>query len=454
MEMTRAFAALRTLVYMTGFVFLWGWLALMARGYDRRLAVELPAWTPPVGVVLMAVGGVLVLACGGFFSLVGRGTPAPFDPPREVVPVGPYRFVRNPMYVGALWVLTGFALYERSVAVLLFTLLAALLAHLLVVLIEEPGLEGRFGESYRRYKTSVPRWLPRWPRNIARRTVPYDDSRQALYHPEIGPSLFPGTGEVSEDLICAEASRLVYKKFETDPAARAEVEDALRSIGFEEFEPFNEQGSQAFAAWSPARQTVLVAFRGTEQNFTDFATDLKGMIAEWEHRGGIHGGFLRAFLCINPRIEAWLEKHPGQLLLTGHSLGAALATLAASFYGPTRKPVQLVTFGSPRVGNSIFLKTLRDLSSIARYVDCCDFVTRVPPPVCDFQHVGAPRYIDRFGVVTADATEEFIRHDQWLAREEYFLTHFWKVGSVKARDFADHAPINYVYALRAAGPCG
>ncbi len=161
--MERAFAALRTLLYASGFVFLWGWLAFMARDWGRGLwAGAIPTGARPAGVVLMVLGAVICLSCFVAFSLVGRGTPAPFDPPRELVPVGPYRFVRNPMYVGALIVLLGFAFYERSVSALAFVLFAWLAAHLLVVLSEEPVLERRFGESYLRYKASVRRWMPGW----------------------------------------------------------------------------------------------------------------------------------------------------------------------------------------------------------------------------------------------------------------------------------------------------
>jgi len=161
--MERAFAALRTLLYASGFVFLWGWLAFMARDWGRDLwSAAIPSWAPPVGVILMAIGAVIDLSCFVAFAFVGRGTPAPFDPPRQLVPVGPYRFVRNPMYVGALFVLVGFAFYERSVSALLFVLFAWLAAHLLVLFGEEPVLERKFGESYRRYKKSVWRWVPRW----------------------------------------------------------------------------------------------------------------------------------------------------------------------------------------------------------------------------------------------------------------------------------------------------
>ena len=110
----KVLAGIRTVIYMTGFVVLWAWLAVGMRRYDAALDVSLPGWVAPVGAALMAAGGVVALACGFFFATRGRGTPALFDPPREFVATGPYRFVRNPMYIGAFSVLAGFGFLERS----------------------------------------------------------------------------------------------------------------------------------------------------------------------------------------------------------------------------------------------------------------------------------------------------------------------------------------------------
>jgi protein-S-isoprenylcysteine O-methyltransferase Ste14 len=161
------FTALRALIYMAAFILLWGWMALGARRFDARIGLALPDWLKPFGVAVMVVGGAIVLACIGWFVVRGRGTPAPFDPPREFVATGPYKSVRNPMYVGGLILLIGFGLQQQSVSILLFALLAALLVHLLVVLLEEPDLERRFGRSYVKYKATVHRWLPRWPGRAA-----------------------------------------------------------------------------------------------------------------------------------------------------------------------------------------------------------------------------------------------------------------------------------------------
>jgi protein-S-isoprenylcysteine O-methyltransferase Ste14 len=160
--MTELLAALRSLVYMTGFLFLWGWLALRVRSIGGGWA--LPQESRAVGIVLMIVGGLVVLSCVGWFVVAGRGTPAPFDPPRSFVPGGPYRWVRNPMYLGALVVLIGFGFWNASLSMVLLALPALALAHLFVALYEEPTLRRRFGVPYVTYLARVNRWVPKPPK--------------------------------------------------------------------------------------------------------------------------------------------------------------------------------------------------------------------------------------------------------------------------------------------------
>jgi protein-S-isoprenylcysteine O-methyltransferase Ste14 len=115
------------------------------------------------GMVLGAAGAGLALWCVLTFALVGRGTPAPFDPPRRLVVGGPYALVRNPMYIGAGLALAGAALYWRSLPLLGYTALFFLVTHLFVVAYEEPTLQRLFGEDYRRYCGTVRRWWPMRP---------------------------------------------------------------------------------------------------------------------------------------------------------------------------------------------------------------------------------------------------------------------------------------------------
>jgi protein-S-isoprenylcysteine O-methyltransferase Ste14 len=156
------FIAFRSLVYASAIVFAFGWIALQSQELDAQLGGALPEWTQLPGVVLMIAGATLALACAGTFVTLGRGTPAPFDPPREFVAVGPYRWTRNPMAIGALTLLLGFGLVNRSPGILGLVVVSTLALHLFVALYEEPGLKRRFGSSYERYLESTPRWIPRF----------------------------------------------------------------------------------------------------------------------------------------------------------------------------------------------------------------------------------------------------------------------------------------------------
>ena len=117
-----------------------------------------------VGVSVGAAGAALALWCIFTFVFVGRGTPAPFDPPRRLVVRGPYRVVRNPMYIGAGSALIGAALFYWSGQLLVYSGLFILVTHVFVVLYEEPTLRRMFGEEYMEYCRRVRRWWPRFQR--------------------------------------------------------------------------------------------------------------------------------------------------------------------------------------------------------------------------------------------------------------------------------------------------
>jgi len=114
------------------------------------------------GILVGVGGGALALWCILTFAMLGKGTPAPFDPPRRLVVAGPYRYVRNPMYVGAGLALAGAAMFYGSLPLLGYTGLFLLVTHAFVVFYEEPTLTRLFGQQYRDYRTRVRRWLPRF----------------------------------------------------------------------------------------------------------------------------------------------------------------------------------------------------------------------------------------------------------------------------------------------------
>lgn len=115
-----------------------------------------------LGVIVAVLGVSLALSCVLVFAVSGRGTPAPFDPPRRLVVRGPYRFARNPMAIGVGSALAGAALFYASWRLAAFAGVFVLVIHLFVVLYEEPTLRRTFGDEYAAYCDAVRRWWPRW----------------------------------------------------------------------------------------------------------------------------------------------------------------------------------------------------------------------------------------------------------------------------------------------------
>jgi protein-S-isoprenylcysteine O-methyltransferase Ste14 len=107
---------------------------------------------------LIVLGASILFRCVWDFFSAGRGTLAPFDPPKRLVVTGLYRYTRNPMYNGVLSVLAGEAWLFRSLALLKYAGLIFLMFHVWVIVYEEPSLESLFGEGFRRYRRAVPRW--------------------------------------------------------------------------------------------------------------------------------------------------------------------------------------------------------------------------------------------------------------------------------------------------------
>jgi protein-S-isoprenylcysteine O-methyltransferase Ste14 len=157
----KMFVLVRTVTYAALFIGLL-LIFLPARllswsGIVRPAAIELQQ---VAGMVIGAVGAAIALWCIFTFALIGRGTPAPFDPPRRLVIRGPYHFVRNPMYIGAGLALASAALFYGSFPLLGYACLFFVATHLFVVWYEEPTLRRTFGQEYEAYCRHVRRWWP------------------------------------------------------------------------------------------------------------------------------------------------------------------------------------------------------------------------------------------------------------------------------------------------------
>jgi triacylglycerol lipase len=271
----------------------------------------------------------------------------------------------------------------------------------------------------------------------------YDATRAALLHPHARETLFRPGQDWPIEAVCAECSRLAYVPFETGQQHRRALQQALGCAGLQEAEFFSDprSGTQAFAALDRRAGRTLVVFRGTRPHDpSDISTDAQALLTAWQGHGKVHLGFRDALAGIWSQLESWLARSASaETWMTGHSLGAALATLAAAL----RPQARLVNFGSPRVGNAAFASQF-DGRLARRYVNCCDLVTRLPPPLLGYAHIAGATYIDRHGQVQPEAAAELIARDMTVARRNYLIRESWRPGNIGVRDLADHSPINYV----------
>ena len=139
------------------------WIATTQAASDTRWAGDTAlAWLGRgAGALLFLAGFGLFAWCVALFGRVGQGTLAPWDPTRRLVAVGPYRYMRNPRITGVLAMIGGEALLLGSWRVAAWLAVFFVINQVYFLILEEPGLERRFGEGYLRYKAAVPRWLPR-----------------------------------------------------------------------------------------------------------------------------------------------------------------------------------------------------------------------------------------------------------------------------------------------------
>ena len=196
--------------------------------------------------------------------------------------------------------------------------------------------------------------------------------------------------ELSKAVLAAELSRLVYSNY-------TDVEIYLRENGYDHWAWFDVDGTQAFSCRKHKSTEIFITFRGTEpKQITDILADAKAWRKPAREKGLVHFGFAQALDKVYDKIVHWIDEQKlddATITCTGHSLGAALATIMASRLDAN----ELYTFGSPRVGNRDFVKEMKkDGVKHYRFVNNNDVVTRIPFPI-RFRHSGKLVYINHYG---------------------------------------------------------
>jgi len=152
---------LRTIIFtVLLFGLVLGYLPWQILRLDAALGESLSMVLGYLGLLLFISGAVLFFFGAYYLIWRGDGTPLPFAPPKRMVVAGPYAYLRHPMTLGLLLMISAEALWFYSVSLGLYAMLLTVLANAYLTYIEEPVLEKRFGDDYRAYQAAVPRWWP------------------------------------------------------------------------------------------------------------------------------------------------------------------------------------------------------------------------------------------------------------------------------------------------------
>jgi len=137
-----------------------GTVAVLGPLLITKGVVDYGSWLVLLGLLLLFTGLAIYCWCVWDFATFGRATPAPIDAPKRLVVRGLYRCSRNPMYVGVLCVIFGWALFYAALGIFIYGVCVAACFQLFVVFYEEPLLQRLFGTEYGEYRSLVNRWLP------------------------------------------------------------------------------------------------------------------------------------------------------------------------------------------------------------------------------------------------------------------------------------------------------
>ena len=239
-------------------------------------------------------------------------------------------------------------------------------------------------------------------------------------------------------LLFAKLSSIAYNNIK-------EAKSQAKKLGFTTTEFYEKDGAQAYRFMN--KDDLVIACRGTQPTeFNDLKADLKALPVMAETVGRVHIGFKTEVDDLWPMIEEDINRKVNvskTLWFTGHSLGAAMATIMASrakHNVELNDPVELFTYGSPRVGWKGYCNSLNVVHH--RWRNNNDIVTTVPLAIMGYKHHGTQHYINAYGNVRNPTGWQLFK-DKWRG--------IW-MGALKGKidSFSDHSMVEYIKHIEAA----
>ena len=284
----------------------------------------------------------------------------------------------------------------------------------------------------------------------------YDSSWQALLDPGQSSDWFVDFNKITSFAhgasyqpnsawLCCEVSRLCYFDHQRDPQhfqsilgrAQLSLVDTVHTDGLLcHLLVVNPRLAHPF---------TLLAFRGTAQP-ENWLFNLNIRTASWCGAAKVHEGFLAAFEKLWSKIARNLSELPRPCYFTGHSLGGALAILAAGRH----KPEGTYTFGAPKVGNAEFARQVEACTAIFRVLNHSDLVTTLPwkSPMCHLEHAGECHYLNSEGERVLNPPPYAMTENPQQSPPDWraLLAIPSKIGQ-PIKSLSDHSPINYLRLL-------
>ena len=238
-------------------------------------------------------------------------------------------------------------------------------------------------------------------------------------------------------LLFAKLSSIAYNNIK-------EAKSQAKKLGFTTTEFYEKDGAQAYRFMN--KTDLVIACRGTQPTeFNDLKADLKALPVMAETVGRVHIGFKTEVDDLWPMIEEDINRKTNvtkTLWFTGHSLGAAMATIMASrakHNVELNDPVELFTYGSPRVGWRMYCNSLNVIHH--RWKNNNDIVTTVPLAVMGFKHHGTEHYINAYGNVRTPTG--------WQMFKDRLRGMWMGIKKGKIDNFGDHSMVEYIMHIEA-----